>query len=314
MAKTELARVEFVADKTLPKLKRCLDKKSGVVYQQHPAIELASGIMIASEGHILVAHKLQDYKHQQLPYAKVDDVVMLPASVLDMKGKITATVTLENSIMSVTIEDEQGTSETMPLPANKYPDWRWAVPSNTGYGVAVDVKSWEQAIKAVTAKDENHFEVTPLVRLYGDENASVMSITSLDCNALKDSERSKDVDVTKMPYHLWVWFNTKKLQAALKFMPTEMLMVDNTKGCLFTASDTLLLLMPIRYDDDTVCTAKGNFPFSVDKFFGSAKPTATVKPTASVKHETPKPQPKAEPSLLDILSDALESLLVKQAA
>lgn len=125
------ARIQFSADKMLPKMTKCLEKKDPNMFRLYPAVEMETGIMVATTGHVLAAHKLKDYRFSPSDGAVLGDVVMLPKEVLQMKGRVEVTVAIDGYETVTTATDEKG--ETAELrQTSRYPSWRSVIPRTTG--------------------------------------------------------------------------------------------------------------------------------------------------------------------------------------
>jgi len=290
------ARIQFTADKMLQKMKKCLEKKDPNVFKVFPAIEMETGIMVATTGHVLAAHKLKDYHFDPSDGAVLGDMMMLPKEVLQMKGRVEVTVAIDGYETVTTATDEKG--ETAELrQTSRYPRWRSVIPQTTGWPIDVDWKAWDAALKEIVAKQDS--SIYP-VRLYGEQGSKTLAF----CweNYDMDERGQKDVGVGEMPYKMWVSLNGKYLRDLLAMQPTEMRFVDSSRAVLFVGEDTLLLIMPLLDADVTTCTVDKRYysTFDLEKWVGADLGTVVVDNRADVKPET-----KAEPTLAERLRAAL---------
>ena len=245
------ARITFVADKMVKNLKKCLEKKDTRDYATHPAIEVETGLMIATNGHILAATKLKDYRCEMSEgVLVVNGARMLPVEVLQMKGTVTVEIMggdYGNEVVRVT--DSQGTAAELEQTA-RYPNWRSVMPWSSGYPIDVDAKAWAASLNAmIKAMDKDDDGPHYSVRLYGERGDKTLRMSHYNWNG--DETVKQDLDVGQMPYKMFATFAGKKLQAILAFEPTAMRFVENVRPVMFYSADTLLLLMPLLVNDDS---------------------------------------------------------------
>lgn len=309
--KNVLATIKFDADKVLPKMKKCLDKKSGVAYCLNPAIEVRTGVLIATDGHILMAHKLQGYSYSEDDKAKgcLNDVQFVPADVLTMKGTITVKV-MRQYDQTVTRAENGGDDYGLIAVTATYPTWRAAIPSKTGSAITVDAKAWDAVVKNVAAKcDEKKCSIT----FRAAKDSTSMAIGYWDMLD-EDAVYEQNVSVDAMPYNMFVLLDSKRLRNALATAPTAMHFVHGNSAVLFTNDDTLVLVMPC-WVGDRACSVDPRelVDFCIDDWISgkgavkakTAKPTATVKPIA---------EPVRELSLAERLREALLEIQKRKAA
>lgn len=237
-----LARVTFVADKMVQNLKRCLDKRDIRQYAQMPAIEVETGLLLATDGHILSVHKAKDY-HCELGEGVfvVNGCYMLPVEVLKMKGTVTVEIASDGCDTVISASDENGTCGEVKQKV-RYPNWRAAVPWSSGRSFDVNAKEWDAVLKEMLKKMGNDNPVYPM-RVYGEKKSQTIALNYYD--DVTDETWQKDVEVGEMPYKVLVSFNCKKLRDVLAFQPTAMRFCDNSKAVMFYSDNTLLLLMPL---------------------------------------------------------------------
>lgn len=259
------ARIQFCADKMLPKMKKCLEKKDLCQFKRYPAVELETGVMVATTGHVLAAHKLKDYCFDPSDGALLGDMVLLPLEVLTMKGTITVEVAIDtNGFPVVTATDEKGTTGMVSVSCN-YPKWRTVIPQITGYPIDVDYKAWDAALKEIIQKLDS--EVYS-VRLYGEQNSKTLSINWETYDG--EEKGFKEVNVGKMPFKMYVSLNGKRLREMMAFGPTSMRFVESSRAVMFHNDETLLMMMPLMGADyETISVDKRYYnTFNLEKWIG----------------------------------------------
>lgn len=313
MEKKKVAQLEFVADKLLPKLKKCLDKKSGVSGLANPAIEMATGLMLATDRYVFAAHKLNSYCYAAVDGEEKDlpsDVIM-PVGILDMKGRVFVEIYRDCGDIITIATDEQGNTCSLTN-RNKFPSWRPIWPSATEPSVAIDAKALAKAVKTVAAKDKTHGAM-PCVKIAGNEGSTTLTLASYPVqNAELEPDRTANVSVGKIPIDLWAWFSAKRLLALLALEPKEMRYVGNCRGNLFVSDDTLMLLMPYRLEEQE-CKTNLSVRFHLDEWINGKHEEMKPQPMPKSMPQ-PKAQPKAEPTLAEILTAALAKLKAQRAA
>lgn len=245
MAKNEnkvLARVTFVADKMAKNLSKCIDKHGGREYIKMPAIEVETGLLLATDGHILAVHKAKDY-HCELGEGVfvVNGCYMLPVEVLKMKGTVTVEIASDGCNTVISASDENGTCGEVKQTA-KYPNWKAVVPWSSGCSIDVNAKAWDVVLKEMLTKMGKNNPVYPM-RVYGEKKSATIALNYYD--DVTDETWQKDVEVGEMPFKVSVSFNCKRLRDVLAFQPTAMRFYDNSKAVMFYSDNTLLLLMPL---------------------------------------------------------------------
>ena len=302
------ARITFVTDKMVKNLKKCLEEKGINDYVTHPAIEVETGLMIATNGHILAATKLKDYRCELGEgVLVVNGTRMLPVEVLGMKGTVTVEIIGgDYGNETVRVTDSQGTAAELEQTV-RYPNWRSAMPWSSGYPIDVDAKVWGNALNAmIKAMDKNDDGPQYSVRLYGERGDRALRMSHCDWDG--DEVMKQDLNVGQMPYKMFATFAGKKLQTILAFEPTAMRFV------MFYSADTLMLLMPLLVNDDSGMGCKVESRdcdrFDLERWLkGEAqgvskpKPKAKQASRAAVEH-----QPSSighQPSFAERLREAL---------
>lgn len=274
------ARMVFVADKIVAKMKKFIDKHSTRECCIYPAIEMETGIMLATTGQMLAAHKLKDYCFEPSEGAVLGDVVMLPVEVLQMKGRVEVTVQVVDGDVLTTCTSEAGAKSELRT-GTIYPRWRTVIPRTTGWPIDVDSKAWDAALKEIVPKlDSNVYPV----RLYGEAKSETLS---LNWESIDWSDQGKeDVNVGAMPFKMWVTLNGKHLRDVMAMQPTAMRFTDSTRAVIFYGDDTLCLMMPVLVGDES-CGADKNCleGFDLEKWIGADLGTVVVDNTKEPKHE-----------------------------
>lgn len=307
------ARITFVTDKMVKNLKKCLEKKSIYGYATHPAIEVETGLMIATDGHILAATKLKGYRCELGEGVfVVNGTRMLPVEVLAMKGTVTVEIMGdEQGNEVVCVSDSQGTSAELEQ-TTRYPNWRSAMPWSSGYPIDVDAKVWAASLNAmIKAMDKDDDGPQYSVKLYGERGDRALRMSHYSWNG--DETVKQDLDVVQMPYKMFATFAGKKLQAILAFEPTAMRFVENVRPVMFYSADTLMLLMPLRVNDDDGMGCKVESKdcdrFDLEQWLKgepatvkTAKAKATKAARAAVVQQQTEP---TEPTFAERLREAL---------
>ena len=307
------ARITFVADKMVKNLKKCLDKRDLATFAQHPAIEPETGLMIATDGHILAATKLKDYRCELGDGVfVVNGARMLPVEVLAMKGTVTVEIMGdEQSNEVVRAIDQQGPAAELEQTA-RYPNWRSAMPWRSGYPIDVNAKVWAASLNTmIKAMDKNDDGPIYSVRLYGERGDKALRMSHYSWNG--DETVKQDLDVARMPYKMFATFAGKKLQAILAFEPTAMRFVENVRPVMFYSADTLMLLMPLLVNDDSGMGCKVESKdcdhFDLERWLkGESKSKAKPKATKQAARAAAEHQPSSvshQPSFAERLREAL---------
>ena len=262
----------FVADKMVAKMKKCLAKKGLHEYGIYPAIEMETGLMLATDGPVLVVHKLKDYAFMPSDGVVLGDVVMLPVGVLQMKGRVEVTVTVENGNVLTTCTDEKGTTAEQRT-SSRYPRWRNVIPGMTGWPMDVNAKAWDAALNEIVPKMKG-CAFTP-VRLFGEAKSTLAICWN---NLDTDDRGQKDVSAAVMPFKISTSLNGQKLRDVMAFQPTDMRFVDSMRALIFYNDDTLCLMLPLADSDYEQCGADKNCleSFDLEKWIGADLGTVVV--------------------------------------
>lgn len=318
MAKKEtkskvLARVTFVADKMVRNLKKCLNGHDKRAFVKMPAIEVETGLLLATDGHILAAHKAKDYRCELGEGVfVVNGCYLLPVEVLKMKGTVTVEITSDGFDSVVSARDENGLCGEVKQEC-RYPNWRAVMPWSSGSSIDVKAKDWDAVLKEMLTKMGKDNSTYPM-RLYGEKKSQTIALNYYD--DVTDETWKKDVEVGEMPYKVSVSFNCKRLRDVLAFGPTGMRFYDNSKAVMFHGDDTLVLLMPLWLSngDAPACRiSKSDVDvFSFEEWLGApkevaaqkvAKPKVLAAKAATRSQQTE--QATAEPSMADKLRAVL---------
>lgn len=296
------ARMVFVADKMMPKMKKCLAKKDIRDCCIYPAIEMETGLMLATDGKVLVVHKLKDYAYTPSDGVMLGDVVILPVGVLQMKGRVEVTVTVVNSNVLTTCTDEKGATAELRTGAN-YPRWRTVVPRTTCWPIDVDAKVWDAVLKEIVPKMKENPLTT--VRLYGEAKSKTLAF----CwdNIDTDDRGQKDLNVSAMPFKMAVLLNGQKLRDVMAFQPTDMRFVDSMRALIFYNDDTLCLMLPLADSDYKPCGADKNCleSFDLEKWIGADLGTVVVDNTEQSGASSRVQATVSEPTFEERLREAL---------
>lgn len=309
------ARITFVTDKMVKNMKKCLEKKDVRAYATHPAIEVETGLMIATNGHILAVTKLKDYRCELGEgVLVVNGTRMLPVEVLGMKGTVTVEIMGgDYGNETVRVIDGQGTAAELEQ-TGRYPNWRSAMPWSIGYPIDVDAKAWSKTLGGMLkAMDKNDDGPQYSVRLYGERGDKTLRMSHYNWNG--DEVMKQDLDVGQMPYKMFATFAGKRLQTILSFEPTAMRFMDNTRAVMFYSADTLMLLMPLLVNDDSgmgcEVESKDCDHFDLERWLqgeaqGVSKANPKAKQAARAAAEIPQHTERAQgPTFAERLREAL---------
>jgi len=249
MAKQETrvsARITFKADKVMARMKKCLIKNDKREFVKYPAVEVETGLVVATDGYALAAHRLQDYHCELSENAVLGDMVVLPVEVLQMKGMVTAVVTNNGFQTITTATDEKGATAQV-FWSFRYPNWRVVFPTMTGWPFDIDAKAWDEAVKELLPKIEKMGDVQA-VHLYADKDSKTIEF-SYD-NDYPDGQGSTTVPVKWMPHRMGVGFDANRLRNVLALEPDTLRFTDNTRAVIMHNDETLALIMPLNIEVD----------------------------------------------------------------
>lgn len=313
-----LATIKFDADKVLPKLKKCLETNDLRPVMCYPAIELRTGVMIASDGHILAVHKLSGYSYTVEDKVELDDTLqMIPIEVLNMQGAITVEVRHEDYQNVIVAHDEQGNYGKAEM-GWKYPNWRGAMPTKTGAAVEIDCKRLDKAAKMMAKGKESIVQV--------DAEPFGKSLILGKWDAINgEVKMSQGVPLTEaIPYKMSAQFRVAVFRTMLALAPTTMRFASGNRPVMFGNEDTLTILMPVV--DSKVCLdPREMFDFDLDGWIGAKTTAATAKTAAktakvvkaskpkTTKAKTVKVEPVHELSMAERLRQVLLGMMRKAA-
>lgn len=300
-----LARIEFVVDKMVVKMKKCLEKKKDGFYRvlQNPAIEIQTGLMVASDSRILVAHKLQDYCFSPADNVMLSDMVSLPKEVLQMRGRVAVTMRAENGIV-VTATDEYGHQATLKQ-EGKFPRWRTVVPRE-GFCIDVEAKEWDAVLKGLLSQMSKAESLYP-VRLYVKDNSNALMFKYNNPSTNKDVSRS--IGIRTVPFRISVMMATKSMRDVMAFQPKVMRFVATRRAVTFYNDDTLCLLMPLWHDNND-CIVENRYleDFDLERWIGADLGEVVVDNTEPIAVKT-----KPTPTMEDRLREALKRQFMQAA-
>ncbi len=314
-ARKVLARLYFEADKALPKMKKCWDTDELRRQMMQPVIELKTGIIVVSDGHVLAAHKTQGY-HEEVTGKLKCDKLWLPREVTQMKGTVTVEVT-ENKVgagteLVITATDGKG-RQGVVTQDGRYPNWRSVIPSSVGRPVTVDAAVWEKAVKQLQPHVPPSSE---LMKMDAERGAEAIVFSGEDYDLGKVTTVSVPVP-DGVPDGLLVGVKASYLLKALAFAPTAMYFIGASRALLFLSDETLLIVMPMLIDCEPQ-TPRGPrdedmVTFSLDgwirKKAAKKKPAKASKPAAWTADKA-QPVPSAD---VISLAERLRQALMKAA-
>ena len=336
-----VARLEFDVDKMLPKMKKCWAKDELRPCMNQPAIEVESGMMAASNGHILAVHKLRGYRYDG-PKTLMFKDISVPREVASMKGHVT--VEIEEKKFTKTTKDANGNEHTECFDGlfisatdstgkfgsvrqdGKFPNWRSVFPHEVGRAVAVDVKSWTDAAQRVIPHVS---EYSCLMWLSAERGAKALDFCGENYDFSKTIKVSVPVS-NGVADGVWVGVKGTQLVDTLAFSPDVMYFTAPDRALLFTSQDTVVICMPMLLNDqpETPRGPEKLVRFSIDSWVrkavnvpaAKANGKAAGKPKATVKTVAPKATPsedagdkEATPSIEDRLRAALRRQLAMAA-
>jgi len=330
-----VARATFDADKMLPKLKKCWDATDSLrPCLQQPALELKTGVIVCSNGHILAVHKARNY-HIEMSGEPMEDTVFLPREVTQMKGAIT--IEVENKKFEYTVHQSNGkdvttTTDGLLVTATdangkqadvrqeyRYPNWRSTTPQRVGKAIEIDAKLWGDTAKRIAPQVN---QASFLMWLDAEKGSEVIAFKGENYDFSKDINISVPLSA-KLPFSVLVGMKTPALVDTMAFEPKVMHYTDSKHAVMFVADDTYVILMPMLLPDGS---GNGSGPqdqkdfitFSVDKWIGQEaapieKPKPAAKAKAATKTKTVAQAAKTEPTLEERLREALEKQLLVAA-
>lgn len=242
-----VACLTMESDKILPKMKKCCAKDELHIVMQQPAIELSTGIMVASDGHVLAAHRMGGYS-AEVTGDTMFDTVSLPIEVTQMKGTITVEIEKNEEPggrgIIITATDEKGKTGTVNQ-TGRFPNWRSVIPKRVGKAVNVDVGAWMDAVKKVLP---HVCPASELMWLDAERGADTMRFCGEDLDFSLGT--TVDVDIEGgVPNGMWVGLKASKVKDALMFNPTKMHYTDYSRAVVFVSDDALVLQMPMLLEE-----------------------------------------------------------------
>lgn len=334
-----ILRLSFDIDKEVQRIKDSLetDKLRPVLW--HPAIETATGVMVGSNGHILVAHKLNGYEidsQSGLP-VKFRGLLTVPKEVCRMKGRVT--VEVAEGKWEESVEDSKGHTELQEVEGiivtatdasgrqgvvrthNRFPNWRSVIPGSIGPAISIDMKQLADGVKRIRPQ---LCEASELMTVCASAGESTVSLSGEDY----DFSTSGSVNVAledKTPCDVKVDLKASAVLTAIGFSVKAMHYKGGGEPVLFLGDNTLVIVMPMILNDYYKASPKlpdGQLmKFDVGKWAdrpivtGDDKKQARQKAKAVVK-PTSQPEPAmntVEPTLAERLRAVLLAQM-KQAA
>lgn len=322
--------ISFDMDKEIPKMKKCLSDDENHPTMMYPAIEVATGIMIATNGHILVAHKLQGYdgdKQGGLP-ALFAGLLNVPREVLKMKGRVTIEVVEnpdeENGVI-VTATDEHGCQGVVEQ-RGRFPNWRSVVRKEIGPDINIDTKAFAKSIKRILSQLSAASKKMTMEAKAGDESLRLYG-EDIDFSTGGDTK----VEVAGgVPSSMQMAVKATALLATIDFNVNTMHYIDASSALIFKGAGTFAMLMPIQEEwmhEAPRTPADQMQTFDIDECMAAAGAESKVKGKKSkAKPETrnhkpvigsaasPVEETKAKASDSDVLIENLCKVLKGLAA
>lgn len=302
-------RLSFTIDKEVQRLKQCLDTDVIRPYLCHPAIDTAAGIIVGSNGHILTAHKLVDYKQDLQSGLPVwaHGILSVPREVCQMKGTVTVTAVeghWEESVekddhstelrevdgIIVTATDENGRQGVLKVSQYfRYPFWRRVIPSKIGPAISVDMKKLAEGVKQVMPQLSDASQMVTLSASEGDKH---IVLSGEDYDFAKSGSAKVEL-LEEMPCGMRVGLNAPAVIKATGFQVKTMHFKGAGLAVMFIGDNTLTLQMPMLLDEKMV--EKGPKPtdgqlepFDINKWCDKKDPTPTLPKGGSEKKATVK--------------------------
>lgn len=283
-----MARMTFEADKTLPKMKKCWGEDEVLRPKLlYPVIELQTGVMVASDGHKLAAHKTRGYKSEVTVEPRYD-LLFLPREVTQMKGTVSIVVeTTDDGELLITASDNSGRTATVEQHEH-YPNWRSVIPRQVGKAIAVDAPAWEKGVKQLLPQLNGAYGL-----MYMDAEQGSKTI----CFSGEDYDFNKAASTTVpatggVNGGLYVGVKATSLQTMMQFGVTKMHYTDPTRALLFRNDETVLICMPMLVDQpkDRPRGPEKTETFNLEKWIeAEVQATKAAKPKAKKKAMKPKP-------------------------
>jgi len=289
-----VARLQFEADKMLPKLKKCWADEGLRPNVQQAAIEVATGVAVSTDGHVLVAHKTKAYKADVTDGRLLWDMVFLPREIVQMKGTITVEVELNDGREQIVTATDGSGRHGEVMQSQAYPNWRSVIPQNVGKGIRVDVKPWEAAVKQVLP---HLCQASNLMYIDAGRGSKTITFKGEDYDFSKTVEASVQAP-TGVNGGLWVGVKATSLLTMLGFQPDVMHFTDRSRALLFHNDQTLSICMPMLIDGlDEPRGPEKMERFSLEAWEKKTMGEATTKKAkpkakqAAGKIQTPPPTP-----------------------
>lgn len=350
--KNVILRLSFRVDNAVSKMKQCLASDELRPVLNHPAIETATGVIVASNGQILTAHKLQGYGQDAggaLP-ACARGMLSVPKELCQMKGTVTVEVVegkWEESVRkrdgSTELKEVSGIIVTATGQGGRqavlqastyfiYPNWRSVIPTSIGPAIGIDTKALTEGVKRVMPQLNGSSEMMIMAASEGD---SAVELYGQDYDFSKSGTVKVDLP-GRMPCGMKIGLKAPLMITTMGFGVSTMHYKSAQHALLFLGSVTLVMQMPMLNDDYKEAPTppdKKMRNFDVGKWCDApatdTKPEAKSKPAAKAKasaktapshevsaasHEVAAASHEvAEPSIEDRLRAALRKQLAMAA-
>ena len=296
-------RLSFTIDKEVQRLKQCLDTKGTRPFLEHPAIDTAAGVIVGSNGHILTAHKLVDYKQDLQSGLPVwaHGILSVPKEVCQMKGTVTVTAVdgrWEESVekddhstelqevdgIIVTATDENGRQGVLKVSQYfRYPNWRRVIPSKIGPAISMDMKKLADGVKRMMPQLSDASQMVTLSASAGDKH---IELSGEDYDFSKSGSVKVEL-LEEMPCGMRVALKAPMVLTATGFQVKTMHYKGAGLSVLFVGDNTLTLQMPMVIDEKYVeqgpkPTDDQLDPFDINKWT-ETKVKTTTKTTSKAK-------------------------------
>lgn len=328
--KKVLATIRFYADTVLPLLKACCSTDPLKYVLMQPAIDIRRGILVASDGIILAAHRLSGYHADIIDEEEIVKAqhigshfnlcVCIPMEALKMRGKVTVTVTQAHwsdeksssyGLHIVATDTKGNTAEA--LQDYRFPRWDSVWPDKIGVrqelgeaAMAAFTKIWQGTKK----KEANDYYKCTILDIPRGGDTMKLSRNTYDKEA-GEVTRTEVAPLPRKGVGIKVAMSSHKLRALATFAPKWMDYLSPTRAVAFGNDDTAtrILVMPLLVfceEGNGYC----NIKYGTEEY--KALPDSNIMQwinltlkTPAAKTATIKPQAKAQPTLEERLRAAL---------
>lgn len=333
-----ILRMQFTVDNEVQRMKQGLSTDELRPVMCHPAIETATGVMVVSDGLILIVHKLKNYeqdaqgalpawaKHPVHP-AWAKGMLSVPKEVCQMKGMVTVEVTegkweelwtkgdgtkelIEKDGIIITATDEKGRQGVLKAARGfTYPNWRSVIPNKIGPAISIDPKKLTDGVKRIATQLDAVKEKVTITASAGDK---VLELSGSD--EYFNTGGSVKVDVGKVPCDMLVGLKAPMVIVSMGFNVKTMHYKASDQAVLSIGDDTFTMQMPMLVEGK----ADGPTPpddklkqFDIEKWLGAAKAETKTK-SEKLKNKKEKNCQLSTVNSQQSLTDRLRAALRKQ--